>query len=519
MKQLSVRNGIRALLTFMTLLLLLVSGMGIYAINAGNQSLDTINRIQGIELNKLYQSRSEMMRARANAALAVRKIEIGLLDEGAAITQQAQAAVENSHQLFKAFIAAGTVTTRGKTLADAIATSYAAYDKQGIGPMITALQRQYTDEYYQVLEGNQSKLASDYSKAVDDFSQYADQVSAARLAEAAHNETLMKILIGVAMTLTVLLIVLSWQLLRRLLIAPLNEAVRHLEQIAAGDLSQPLPEPGRNEIGRLNQALADMQIALRHSVSQVREASLQIDVGSRELAAGTVHLSQRTEESAASLEQTAASMEQLTATVRLNATNAQQANQLASSVSDTADRGAEVVSYVMEKMQEITQSAHRIADILGVIDGIAFQTNILALNASVEAARAGEQGRGFAVVANEVRTLAGRSATAAKEIRALISESQTRVQEGSDMATRAGETMDEISGEVMRVTALMKEISIASEEQSRGIEQVNQAVTQMDEAAQQNAALVEQASAATQSLEAQSQQLQASMAQFRVAAG
>jgi methyl-accepting chemotaxis protein len=204
--------------------------------------------------------------------------------------------------------------------------------------------------------------------------------------------------------------------------------------------------------------------------------------------------------------------------VRLNASNAKEANQLASNVSDSADRGAEVVGYVMEKMQEITQSANRIGDILSVIDGIAFQTNILALNAAVEAARAGEQGRGFAVVANEVRTLAGRSATAAKEIRELIAESQTRVQEGSDMATRAGETMDEISSEVMRVTTLMKEISIASEEQSRGIEQVNQAVTQMDEAAQQNAALVEEASAATQSLEAQSQQLQDSMAQFRVVA-
>ncbi|MCA1178795.1 MULTISPECIES: methyl-accepting chemotaxis protein [unclassified Pantoea] len=517
MKQLSIRNGIRALLFFMTLLLLAVSFMGIYAINAGNQSLDAINRIQGIELNKLYQSRSELMRARANAALAVRKIEIGLLDDGTKVTAQAQAAVDSSHKLLQAFVDAGTVTAHGKTLADAIVSTYAVYDKEGIQPMMEALRKQYTDEYYQVLEGNQSQLAANYSKAVSDFSIYADEVSAARLQQAADNEVKMKIMIGVAMTLALLMIVLSWQMLRRLFMVPLNNAIKHLEQISAGDLSQPLPQAGKNEVGRLNQALSDMQLALRDSVSQVREASMQIDVGSRELAAGTVHLSQRTEESAASLEQTAASMEQLTATVRLNASNAQQANQLASNVSTSADRGAEVVGYVMEKMQEITQSSNRIGDILSVIDGIAFQTNILALNASVEAARAGEQGRGFAVVANEVRTLAGRSATAAKEIRELISESQTRVKEGSDMATRAGETMDEISSEVMRVTSLMKEISIASEEQSRGIEQVNQAVTQMDEAAQQNAALVEEASAATQSLEAQSQQLQESMAQFRVA--
>ena len=515
-KQLSIRTALLTLLAFMTLLLLAVSAMGISAINAGNQSLDALNRIQGIELNALYQSRSELMRARASAALAVRKIEIGLLDDGDVVTKQTQAAVESSHKYLQAFVEAGTVTAHGKTLADAVVATYNAYEKEGITPMIDALKKQYTDEYYQVLEGKQSALSANYSKAVNDFSVYANDVSAARLAQAAHDELQLKILIGVSMALTLLLIVLAWQLLRRLLLRPLDGAILHLEQIAAGDLSQPLPAAGKNELGRLNQALANMQLALSSSVSQVREASLQIDVGSRELAAGTVHLSQRTEESAASLEQTAASMEQLTATVRLNASNAKEANQLASNVSDSADRGAEVVGYVMEKMQEITQSSNRIGDILSVIDGIAFQTNILALNAAVEAARAGEQGRGFAVVANEVRTLAGRSATAAKEIRELIAESQTRVQEGSDMATRAGETMDEISSEVMRVTTLMKEISIASEEQSRGIEQVNQAVTQMDEAAQQNAALVEEASAATQSLEAQSQQLQDSMAQFRV---
>jgi methyl-accepting chemotaxis protein len=516
MKQLSLRTGLLAMLAFMTLLLLAVSFMGIVAINKGNRSLDVINRIQGIELNNLYQSNAELMRARTLAALAVRKIEIGLLDEGAVVTKQAQADVIDSQKSLKQFIDAGTVTEHGKKLADAVVSSYKAYLDQGITPMMSALDKQYNDEYYQLLEGELPTLADKYSKAVADFGQYANGVTAAQLEQAAYNETKMKVLIAVAVALSLLLLVLAWQLLRRMLLQPLNSAILHLEQVAVGDLSHTLPLAGNNELGRLNNALAEMQQALRTSVNQVREASMQIDVGSRELAAGNVHLSQRTEESAASLEQTAASMEQLTATVRLNATNAQQANQLAKSVSDTADRGAEVVSYVMEKMSEITESAHRIGDILSVIDGIAFQTNILALNAAVEAARAGEQGRGFAVVANEVRTLAQRSANAAKEIRTLISDSQTRVKEGSDMATKAGETMDEISGEVMRVTALMKEISLASEEQSRGIEQVNQAVTQMDEVAQQNAALVEQATAATQSLEAQSEHLQATMAQFRL---
>lgn len=516
MKKLSLRTGLLALLAFMTLLLLAVSVMGIIAINKGNQSLDVINRIQGIELNALYQSNGDLMRARATSALAVRKIEIGLLEEGTTAAKQAQADVQDSQRNMKAFVAAGTVTAHGKKLADEIVSTYNAYLAQGIKPIMDALEKQYTDEYYAVLEGNLATLALNYSNAVAAFGAYADRVTDTQLVQAAHNETLMKALIGTAVALTLLLFVLAWVLMRRLLLQPLDRAIGHLEQVAAGDLSHALPPAGDNELGRLNRALGEMQQALRAQVSQVREASLQIDVGSRELAAGNVHLSQRTEESAASLEQTAASMEQLTATVRLNAANAQQANTLANSVSDTADRGAEVVCYVMEKMQEITDSARRIGDILGVIDSIAFQTNILALNASVEAARAGEQGRGFAVVANEVRTLAQRSANAAKEIRGLIAESQTRVKEGSDMATRAGETMDEISSEVMRVTALMKEISMASDEQSRGIEQVNQAVTQMDEAAQQNAALVEQATAATQSLEAQSQHLQSTVSLFRL---
>ncbi len=518
LKKVSLRSGLLLLLACMTLLLLLVSVMGIIAINKGNRSLDVINRIQAIELNSLYQSNSGLMSARTNAALAVRKIEIGLLDEGTAISKHAAADLAESRQRLKQFVDAGTVTAHGKTLADAVVATFNVYVDQSITPMMTALNKQYTDEYYDLLEGKMSAQAQAFTEAVGNFGHYANQVTAAQLAQAAWNERMMKILIGISCVLTVLLIGFAWHILRIMLLTPLNQAITHLEGVAAGDLSQPEPAGGSNELGRLNRALADMQVALRHSVGRVREASQQIDVGSRELSAGNNNLSQRTEASAASLEQTAASMEQLTATVRLNAQNAEQAHQLANRVSDTADRGAQVVCHVMEKMQEITSSSARIGDILSVIDGIAFQTNILALNAAVEAARAGDQGRGFAVVANEVRNLAQRSGTAAKEIRTLIAESQTRVREGSDMATQAGETMDDIAGEVMRVTTLMKEISSASAEQSRGIEQVNLAVTQMDEVAQQNAALVEQAAAATQSLEEQSQQLVQTMALFRVSA-
>jgi len=312
------------------------------------------------------------------------------------------------------------------------------------------------------------------------------------------------------------LLALVWLMLRNKLLKPLDNVVEQLERLATGDLSPTVSRFASSEFNRLNTALEEMRAALSESVVRVRDASTQIDTGSRELTAGNLHLAQRTESTATSLEQTAASMEELTATVKLNAENADQAHQLAKSVSDTADRGSEMVCYVIEKMRDISGSSDRIADILGVIDGIAFQTNILALNASVEAARAGEQGRGFAVVAGEV--LASRSADAAKEIRALISDSQTHVGEGSDLAMQAGETMDEIATEVMRMTKLMREIASASQEQSRGIEQVNIAVSQMDETAQQNAALVQQSSAATRSLEEQSHALLEAMAVFKLQA-
>ncbi len=500
----------------MTLLLLIVSIMGIIAINKGNKSLEAINRIQGIELNNLYLSSSNLLRMRATSALAVRKMEVGLIDDGAENAKRAAEYAARSQLQLKQFIDANTVTAQGKKLSRAVSVSYQRYFEGAIAPMMRALSRQSPDDYYDILEGNISQLAASFGRAVDDFSLYANQVSAMQLRQAAQNEMRMKALIAICCLLTLMLTASAWFILNIMLLKPLNNAIRHLEHIAAGDLTQAMPQGGHNEPGRLNGALGRMQQALRQSVSRVRDASLQIDIGSRELSAGNQNLAQRTEESAASLEQTAASMEQLTATVRLNADNAHQAHQLARSVSETADRGAEVVCYVMEKMREISSSSARIADILGAIDGIAFQTNILALNASVEAARAGEQGRGFAVVANEVRNLAQRSANAAKEIRVLISDSQSRVGEGTMMATRAGETMDEISSEVMRVTALMKEISSASQEQSRGIEQVNQAVTQMDEVAQHNAALVEQATVATQSLEEQAQQLVQSMSLFKI---
>ena len=296
----------------------------------------------------------------------------------------------------------------------------------------------------------------------------------------------------------------------------LSEVGALLSAIAGGDLNRRIETELPGQFGRLAGDANRTAERLTEIVAQIRHGSDAINAAAGEIAAGNNDLSQRTEQQAASLEETASSMEELTSTVRQNADNARQANQLAQGAADVAEQGGAVVGQVVETMSAISHSSKKIADIIGVIDGIAFQTNILALNAAVEAARAGEQGRGFAVVASEVRSLAQRSANAAKEIKALITDSVGKVEEGSQLVDRAGRTMGEIVSSVRRVTDIIAEIAAASSEQSAGIEQVNQAITSMDEGTQQNAALVEEASASARSLEQQAEQLAETVAVFQV---
>ena len=299
---------------------------------------------------------------------------------------------------------------------------------------------------------------------------------------------------------------------------PLSEALKVAQRVAAGDLTSNVEVKSKDETGQLMLALRDMNDSLKKIVSEVRSGTEAIGSGTKQIASGNTDLSQRTEEQASSLEETASSMEELTSTVKQNAENAKQANQLAMGASTVAVKGGQVVSEVVTTMSSINESSKKIVDIIGVIDGIAFQTNILALNAAVEAARAGEQGRGFAVVASEVRNLAQRSAAAAKEIKALIGDSVDKVGAGTKLVDEAGKTMEEIVNSVKRVTDIMSEITAASQEQSAGIEQVNQAITQMDQATQQNAARVEEAAAAAESLKEQAQNLQAAVAVFNIGA-
>ena len=322
---------------------------------------------------------------------------------------------------------------------------------------------------------------------------------------------------GILAGLLIAHIVGTW--LVRAITRPLNAAVKAAGAVAAGDLTHEIRVVSTDETGKLMQALKNMNESLVRIVSEVRTGTEMIGSASSQIASGNLDLSARTEQQASSLEETASSMEELTSTVKQNADNARQANTLATSASEVASKGGAVVKQVVDTMGSINDSSKKIVDIIGVIDGIAFQTNILALNAAVEAARAGEQGRGFAVVASEVRSLAQRSANAAKEIKALIGDSVEKVEAGAKLVDEAGSTMQEIVESIKRVTDIMGEITAASEEQTAGIEQINQAISQMDEVTQQNAALVEEAAAASQSMQEQSAKLAQAVGVFKVAGG
>ena len=323
---------------------------------------------------------------------------------------------------------------------------------------------------------------------------------------------------GVSMLILAMGLVLAWLTVRSVTV-PLERAVGLADQIAGGDLTADIHDDRKDELGHLLRSLSAMAARLRAVVGEVRSGVELVSAASSQIATGNHDLSARTEQTAANLEETAASMEELTATVTQSAETARQANLLAGQAAQAAQRGGEVVGQVVASMQHITDSSHKIADIIGVIDSIAFQTNILALNAAVEAARAGEQGRGFAVVAGEVRALAQRSADAAKEIKGLITASVESVESGSQQVSQAGQSMEEIVQGVRRVSDLIAEITASTSEQRDGIGQVNQAVTNLDQMTQQNAALVEESSAAAASMHDQALRLAEVVAVFNVGAG
>ena len=514
LNRLSIRFRLNAALTLLALLLAITGAIGVIGMRASDANINEIYTNQ-------LASTSLVGKAQLNAAIVRTTLDRAVFHPDAAdvpaILDKANGYRTKSDDAWKQYKTLPMNADESRLAAD-METKRNAFFRDGIEPLMTALRARDAATVDKVVMNVIPPLSVALSAAADalDRSQ-VEQAKAAYESAAARSHAFLMLIIG-AIGVGIAAALGCAFGLHRAISVPLSKMLGHFSAISNGNLTERITVGSKDEMGALTQGLIDMQRGLIRTIVTMRGGSESIASATKQIAAGNMDLSQRTEEQASSLEETASSMEELTSIVRQNADNARQASQLAGNASDIAVKGGEVVGRVIETMSGINDSSKKIADIIGVIEGIAFQTNILALNAAVEAARAGEQGRGFAVVAGEVRSLAQRSATAAKEIKELISDSVGRVENGTTLVAEAGDVIDEVVVAVKRVTDIMGEISSASEEQSAGIEQVNQAVTQMDEVTQQNAALVEEAAAAAQSLEEQAGVLREAVASFRLPA-
>ncbi|AET87958.1 MULTISPECIES: methyl-accepting chemotaxis protein [Caballeronia] len=515
LKKLSIRTTLTLVGLMFTGFAAVIGALALVGLNTASTSLTALAQEDMVAMRALAETSSYLLRARITLDKVRSLAEAGNAEEAKKSVDRGQVLLDKSNENWKLYLDTPKPTLPKEAL-DALVATRETLVRNGVEPEFAAIRANDMAAYHAIADTKISPMFVAFDQAVTAaVAAHQTRAEASRASTASYIATL-SVTIGAVLALAVLMLIGSRMALSSLIVKPINEAVDHFDRISRGDLSQSVQSDSNNEIGRLFAGIERMRGNLTAMVGAVRRGSESIDVGAHEIASGNTDLSQRTEEQAASLQETASSMEELTSTVKQNADNARQASQLAVNASDIASRGGVVVEQVVETMHAIASSSNKVVDIIGVIEGIAFQTNILALNAAVEAARAGEEGRGFAVVAGEVRSLAQRSAAAAKEIKALIGDSAAKVDSGTELVARAGQTMGEIVQAVRRVTDIMGEISAASEEQSDGIEQVNRAVTQMDSVTQQNAALVEEAAAAAASLEEQTRQLKDVVAQWRI---
>jgi methyl-accepting chemotaxis protein len=515
MKNTSVRTGLLAILVTFALMIVVGAAVGVLSLRTNNESTGRVHIIsdRSMLLNDAYK---DMQRCRTGMARVYGALRENL-DEGskASALESSAKGLQKSIAQVDAFKSAPPIEGVDESLRQSIVQA-AQTHIDAVQRAMAALHAGDVAGYTAINYKDVTATGAAWSTEIERFQQLVKRLAQEEddASRTRYGAIVKFVVLGNVLALALIAAVFFG--LKAFVITPLNEAVGVLMRVAEGDLAVQVTTGGRNELGRLLSAVARMRESLAQTVRQVRSSSDSVNTGAHEIASGNLDLSSRTEQQSASLEKTAASMEQMTSTVTNNSENARQASALASSAADLATRGGEVVRGVVSTMDEISEGSRKMADIIGVIDGIAFQTNILALNAAVEAARAGEQGRGFAVVAGEVRALAQRSAAAAKEIKALIDDSVARVQSGNTLVAQAGSTMNETVEAVRRVAHIVEDIASASAEQTQGILQIGQAVSEMEQVTQQNAALVEQAAAAAQSLEEQAQNLTQVVSQFRL---
>ena len=512
--KIKLASGLLGVLTVFCLFLLAIEALGFWALTSTRSGVDDLSNVAIAQVGAASRATEQLLDARINLSRAgTRMVRGGPKPED--IIRHAGASLAEADKAFAVLTAAQAVDDTNRARVAALTERYRAL-RGALGELVQFLD---ADNIQAFLDQPTQSIQDAYIAELHRFTDYGGASSRAALDTIDGGMLWFK---SVGIVLLVAMFAASaaiYASARRAVVAPLEEAGRHFERIAQGRLDEAVRAGGVFEIDRMLRGLATMQTSIAGTVRTVRQASDAIHLGAGEIAGGNADLSARTGTQAASLEETAASMEELTATVRQNTDSARAASALADAALEATGHGGGVVDSVIDRMRGIAQSSGRIAEIISVIDGIAFQTNILALNAAGEAARAGEQGRGFAVVAGEVRSLAQRSAQSAKEIKALIEDSVAQINGGAELVERAGDAMRTVSASITRVVQTMSEITSASVEQSVGIEQVNQAVTQMDQLTQQNAALVEEVAAAAASLNDQTAHLMQAVSVFELGDG
>jgi methyl-accepting chemotaxis protein len=512
-RNMTIKSRLSIVIGFLSLLLLCIGGIGLASLSSNNASLRSLFEERVLPMGRLNLVARYMDATR----IAVAQSMYSSMSEAANEVDMADKRIAEEDAILDSYLSSN-LSVNERQLANRFIETRKRYITEGLKPTIAALRILDTDKATDLMKGAMHENFKRVHQELDAIYKYQAQAakgefeSGQRRYQWVRNASIAAMLLGIGFAAFLRI----WTI--HAISRPLSDAIRVAGHIAKGDLSQHIEVRSSDDVGKLFQALKEMNDSLGTTIGQVRTSSEVMDNAAREIAAGNANLSFRTESQASSLEETASSMEELTSTVKQNADNAHQANRLAVSASDFAVKGGQVVGHVVDTMGSIKDSSRKIVDIIGVIDSIAFQTNILALNAAVEAARAGEQGRGFAVVAAEVRNLAQRSAGAAKEIKLLISDSVEKVDVGSKLVDEAGKTMDEIVSSIKRVADIMSEITAASQEQSSGIEEVNRAVTQMDEMTQQNSALVEEAASAAESMLDQAHSLLQAVSVFNLGA-